>query len=235
MASPDRVILYIAASLGIVSGGNPVQPTYPDGQPSHPPTVSVEDVQKPDAAVIEQSFFESNFMSGSSLEDLIAESEMQGKAIFPFAIKDPDDVDVSLDGDDLLVTVRNPVSYISNTDGMLYAGIYGQKVTVKKHIDLSIESGMFTVAEVDEDKGIRISTSFRFHNSDFIPGWKKGKSREQFAKGQRVFTFLGSEAIEDLPEDTLILRVSGPQNPLDYFAQKNGKILYWNGKRPEKA
>lgn len=235
MVSPERVILYIAASLEIVSGGSPVQPKYPDGQPSHPLTVSIEDVQKPDAAVIEQSFFESNFMSGSSLEDLIAESEMQGKAIFPFAIKDPDDVDISLDGGDLLVTVKNPVSYVSNTDGMLYAGIYGQKVTVRKHIDLSIEDGMFTVTELDEERGTKIVTKFNFHDSEFTPGWTKGKSRERVEKGQRIFTFSGSEGRGDIPEDTLVVRVEGFANPLDLFASRGGKILYWSGIPPKKA
>lgn len=232
MVSIEKGIILTAAALLSAVNGNPVRPTHLDG--SVPAAIaSSEEIQTPE--VISDPFFESNFTPSASLKDVIAESERQGKAIFPFAIENPDDVYVSLDGDQVLISVKNPVAYLSNTDGMLYAGIYGQKVTVKKHIDLSIEAGMFTVAEVDEEKGIKIVTQFNFHNSEFKPGWDRNKSREKIEKGQRVLVFSGSEEKGEVPEDTLVLRVSGLLNPLDYFARINGKILYWNGTTPKKA
>lgn len=227
MASVEKgILLTFAALLGAVNG-NPVHPMPLDSSAPHV-VIPTEEIQTSEAIVVNEPFFESNFTSSASLKDLIAESERQGKPIFPFVIEDPQDVDVSLDDDQILITVKNPIAYLSNTDGMLYAGIYGQKVTVPRHIDLSIQAGMFTVEEIDAEKKTKISTQFYFHESDFKPLWTVERSRQEFERGQPLFTFSGSQERGNIPADTLVLKVEGFAHPLDYFAQKNGKTLYCN-------
>ncbi len=232
MASPDRIILTAAALLSAVNG-NPVWPTQIDSP--DPQASSLEQIKTPETVVPNESFFESNFTSSTSLEDLIAESERQGKPFFPFAMESPDDIDMSVVEGEIFITAKNPIVYLSNTDGMLYAGKYGQKITVPRHIDLSINSGMFTIEEIDAEKKTKINTQFYFHESDFRPLWIVGKSRQKFEKGQPLFTFSGSRERGNIPQDTLVLTIKGIPDPLAYFAQKDGKILYLKGVTPNKA
>lgn len=228
MAGLERKFLLTAATLAGILSGNSIPPS---DQSIPAITASKGDVKTPEIT----DSFENNFMSSDSLEDLIAESEKQGKEIFPFAIGDLDDVDMSMVDGQIIVSVKNPIAYISSTDGILYAGKYGQKITVPQHIDLSIQGGLFTVEEIDEEKGTNVVTQFNFHSADFTPGWKKGQSKEKIKKGQLVLTFSGSQASPDIPQDTLVVTVRGISNPLDYFAKKDGKTLYWNGKTLNKA